>query len=252
MILKTIQDLSKFNSTNVDIVIKDFYRNRIWAEHTYLGEKYNGHRGLIDWGRDFIENTVIPTLQNYNEIRKTKKSGESSIYFWIHKDAPETVKEALRLLTYTGVIRKMDVGIRASRSQLGTRYEVKFGCVLSMFNNPNVESKDLYEGLSVNKYVEFGKSHSAYGGILELTNAIDDDISFRASVKVMLQKSIRVLSLLTAWQMERLEASGIKTIDDLYSKTESDLFEKIDGVGPARARIIKNAVSAELLEYLSG
>lgn len=252
MILKTIQDLSKFNSTQIDIVIKDFYRNRIWAEHTYLGEKYNGHRGLIDWGRDFIENTVIPTLQNYNEIRKSKKTGESSIYFWIHKDAPETVKEALRLLTYTGVIRKMDVGIRASRSQLGTRYEVKFGCVLAMFNNPNAESKELHTSLSINKYVEFGKSHSAYGSILELTNAIDDDASFRQSVKAMLEKSIRVLSLLTSWQMERLEASGIKTINDLYCKTESDLFERIDGVGPARARIIKNAVSAELLEYLSG
>ena len=252
MILKTLQDLQKLNSTNVDSTIKDFYRNRIWAEHTYLGEKYNGHRGLIDWGRDFIEKTVIPTLLSYNDIRKTKQTGESSIYFWIHKDAPETVKEALRLLTYTGVIRKMDVGIRASRSQLGTRYEVKFGCVLSLFNNPNIESKNLYQGLSVNKYIEFGKSHPSYGSILELTSAIDNDAEFRVSVKAMLGKSIRVLSLLTLWQIERLEAAGIATIDDLYSKTEADLFGKIDGVGPVRARIIKNAVSAELLEYLSG
>ncbi len=151
MILKTVQDLDKFNSSSVDIVIKDFYRNRIWSEHTYLGEKYKGHKALIDWGRDFIENTVIPALQNYNEIRKSKTTLESSIYFWIHKDAPETVKEALRLLTYTGVIRKIDAGIRASRSHLGSRYEVKFGCILSMFNNPNTESKELYEGLSINK-----------------------------------------------------------------------------------------------------
>jgi hypothetical protein len=252
MILKTLQDLQKINSTNVDLTIKDFYRNKIWAEHTYLGEKYNGHRGLIDWGRDFIEKTVIPTLLSYNEIRKSKQAGESSIYFWIHKDAPETVKESLRLLTYTGVIRKMDVGIRASRSQLGTRYEVKFGCVLSLFNNPNTESRNLYEGLSINKYIEFGKSNPAYGSILELTSAIDNDLEFRTSVQTMLSKSIRVLLLLTPWQIERLEASGIKTIDDLYSKTEADLFGQIDGVGPARARLIKNAVSAELLEYLSG
>lgn len=252
MILKTLQDLPKFNSTNVDQVIKDFYRNKIWAEHTYLGDKYNGHKGLIDWGRDFIEKTVIPLLQNYNEIRKVKRSGESSIYFWIHKDAPETVKEALRLLTYTGVIRKVDAGIRATRSELGSRYEVKFGCVLSLFSNPHVESKELYEALSIKKYVEFGKNHSAYGPILELTSAIDNDQNFRESVKVMLVKSIRVLSLLTPWQIDRLEESGITTIEDLYSKSEEDLFGKIYGVGPARARAIKNAVAAELLEYLSG
>ena len=252
MILKTVQDLDKFNSSSVDIVIKDFYRNRIWSEHTYLGEKYKGHKALIDWGRDFIENPVIPALQNYNEIRKSKTTLESSIYFWIHKDAPETVKEALRLLTYTGVIRKIDAGIRASRSHLGSRYEVKFGCILSMFNNPNTESKELYEGLSINKYIEFGKSHSTYTNILELTNAIDDDNSFQLSVKAMLTKSIRELSLLTTWQIDKLEDHKILTIEDLYNKTESDLFESIDGVGPARARIIKNAVSAELLEYLSG
>lgn len=252
MILKTLQDLTKFNSTNVDQVIKDFYRNKIWAEHTFLGDKYNGHKGLIDWGRDFIEKTVIPGLQNYNDIRKAKSSGESSIYFWIHKDAPETIKEALRLLTYTGVIRKVDAGIRATRSALGTRYEVKFGCVLSLLSNPHTESKELYESLSIKKYVEFGKSHSAYGPILELTSAIDDDQAFRDSVKVMLAKSIRVLALLTQWQIQRLEESGIFTIEDLYSKSEEELFGEIDGVGPARARAIKNAVAAELLEYLSG
>jgi hypothetical protein len=252
MILKTLQDLSKFNTTNVDQVIKDFYRNKIWAEHTYLGEKYNGHKSLIDWGRDFIEKIVIPGLQNYNELRKAKRSSESSIYFWIHKDAPETVKEALRLLTYTGVIRKVDAGIRATRAELGTRYEVKFGCVLSLFSNPHTESKDFYEALSIKKYIEFGKSHSAYGPILELTSAIDNDQSFRKSVKAMLIKPIRVLSLLTSWQIGRLEESGIVTIEDLYSKSEEDLFGKIYGVGPARARIIKNAVAAELLEYLSG
>jgi len=252
MILKTIQDAGKINSTNVDQVVKDFYRTKIWAEHTFLGEKYSGHKGLIDWGRDFLERTVIPTLQVYNETRKSKGSSESSIYFWIHKDAPETVKEALRLLTYTGVIRKTDANIRATRAELGTRYEVKFGCVLSLFANPNSESRDFYQALSVKKYVEFGKSHPAYSGILELASAIDNDENFRLSVKEMLKKPISVLSMLTSWQIARLQESGVLTVDDLYNKTEADLIGEIYGVGPVRARIIKNAVSAELLEYLSG
>jgi hypothetical protein len=252
MILKTIQDVSKFNSSTVDKVLKDFYRNSVWSEHTYLGEKYNGHKGLVDWGRDFVEKTVIPTLQGYNDVRKAKRSNESSIYFWIHKDAPETVKEALRLLTYTGVIRKLDTSVRATRAELGARYEVKFGCVLSLFGNPHSESKELYEALSIKKYIEFGKSHAAYGNILELTSAIEDDSKFRAAVKAMLEQPINVLSLLTPWQIKTLEESGIKTVEDLYSKSEEDLFGRIYQVGPARARTIKNAVAAELLEYLSG
>ncbi|MDK3023550.1 hypothetical protein QO239_13185 [Cupriavidus taiwanensis] len=252
MILKTVQDLAKFNSSNVDQVLKDFYRNKIWSEHTSLGEKYKGHKNLIDWGRDFLEKNVIIALQSYNEARKHKGSEESSIYFWIHKDAPETVKEALRLLTYTGVIRKTDASIRATRSELGARYEVKYGCLLSLFANPHSESKDFYHSLSVKKYVEFGKSNSAYASITELSSAIEDDEKFVASVQSMMKRPISVLSMLSKWQIEKLQEAKIYTVEDLYNKTEDDLIEHIYGVGPARARIIKNAVSAELLEYLSG
>ena len=252
MLLKTLQDSPKFNSSNVDQVIKDFYRNKIWSEHTALGDKYKGHKALIDWGRDFLEKNVIPALQNQNESRRLKEGHESSIYFWIHKDAPETVKEALRLLTYTSVIRKTDASIRATRSELGARYEVKYGCVLSLFANPHNESKDFYSALGVRKYVEYGKSNSAYTGIVELTAAIEDEDKFTESVQQMLAAPISVLSMLTQWQLDKLNTAGIQTVGDLHQKTESDLIERIYGVGPARARIIKNAVSAELLEYLSG
>lgn len=252
MILKTIQDLPKFNSSNVDQMLKDFYRTKIWSEHTSLGEKYKGHKSLIDWGRDFLERTVIPTLQSYNDLRKQKRSDESSIYFWIHKDAPETVKEALRLLTYTGIIRKKDASIRASRSELGARYEVKYGCLLSLFANPHSESKEFYQTLSVKKYIELGKSNPAYSSISELTSAIEDDGKFVTSVQEMMARPISVLSLLSQWQIKKLQQAKIYSVEDLYRKTEADLIEHIYGVGPARARLIKNAVAAELLEYLSG
>ncbi|MDD2951111.1 MAG: hypothetical protein PHU29_10015, partial [Sulfuricurvum sp.] len=58
MLLRTLQNIAKFNTTNVNSEIKSFYRGQIWAEHTELGEKYKGHRGIIDWGRDFLEKTV--------------------------------------------------------------------------------------------------------------------------------------------------------------------------------------------------
>ncbi|MFZ6799035.1 hypothetical protein [Undibacterium sp. Di24W] len=254
MILKTVQDLlsQKFNTTSVEQVIKEFYRNKIWSEHTYLGDKYQGHKTLIDWGREFLEKTVIPNIQLLNERRQAKGASESSIYFWIHKDAPETVKEALRLLTYTGIIRKTDSGVRATRAELGTRYEVKYGCIISLYANPNKESKEFYKSLSLNKYPEFGKSHSSYSPILELVNTIENDVEFRRSVKEMMKRPIEVLAILSQWKIGQLKSANIHTIEDLYDRTESDLIEQIYGVGPAKARIIKNAVSAELLEYLSG
>jgi len=45
---------------------------------------------------------------------------------------------------------------------------------------------------------------------------------------------------------------GIQTIENLHSNNEESLIEKIYGVGQVRARIMKNAANAELLEYISG
>lgn len=251
MLLRTIQELSKLNTSNVNSVIKSFYRSQIWSEHTDLGEKYKGHRGVIDWGRNFLENSVIPRVEEYNKLRKEKGIDESTIYFWIHKDSPEAVKEALRLLTYTGIIRKVDSSVRATRAELGTRYEIKYGCMLSLDGNPHLESQDFYKNLSIKKFPEFGKNHIAYSGSEKLLKS-DDEQQYEESLRSLLKKSINVLVALTSWQKDRLKAAGINTIEDLHNNSEESLIEKIYGVGPARARTMKNAATAELLEYISG
>ena len=252
ILLKTIQDLDKVNTFSVNNLVKEFYRVKIWAEHTELGEKYKGHQQLIDWGRNFLENTVIPTIKKYNDTRKEKGIDESSIYFWIHKNCPEPVKESLRLLTYTGIINKLDSSIRATRSQLGARYEVKYGCILSLENNPHTESKNFYESLSVKKHPEFGKHHSSYSEVLDIELKLTEDDQFKKSLQAMLAKPIDVLGMLTEWQKGKLKSAGISTIEDLHTKTEEHLIENIYNVGPHRARLMKNAANAELLEYLSG
>jgi len=251
MLLRTIQELSKFNTNNVNAVIKSFYRDKIWSEHTDLGEKYRGHRGVIDWGRDFLEKSVIPRVEEYNKVRRDNGVGESTIYFWIHKDAPAAVKESLRLLTYTGIIRRVDGSIRATRAELGTRYEIKYGCMLSLESNPHGESQEFFQNLSIKKFPEFGKNYSAYSGSEKLLES-DDEQQYEESLRSLLQKPIDVLVALTAWQKERPKSSGILTIEDLHNKSEENLIEAIYGVGPARARIMKNASTAELLEYISG
>lgn len=57
---------------------------------------------------------------------------------------------------------------------------------------------------------------------------------------------------MTKWQKNKLKDAGINTIEELHNNTEESLMENIYGVGPARARIMKNAATAELLEYISG
>ncbi|OOF02013.1 hypothetical protein [Salinivibrio sp. MA607] len=251
MLLRTLQDLSKFNTSNVNAVIKSFYRNQIWIEHTELGDKYKGHQGVIDWGRKFLENSVIPRVVDYNNSRKEKGIDESTIYFWIHKDSPEAVKEALRLLTYTGIIRTVDTAVRATRAELGTRYEIKYGCMISLESSPHGESPEFYKNLSIKKFPEFGKNHASYSGS-DVLLEVNDELQYKESLRSLLEKPIDVLVLLTAWQKEKLKAAGIQTIENLHTNTEESLIEKIYGVGPARARLMKNAANAELLEYISG
>ncbi|MFD0751276.1 hypothetical protein ACFQZS_14090 [Mucilaginibacter calamicampi] len=252
MLLRTIQDLERFNTQSVNQLIKQFYRSQIWIEHTELGDKYKGHKQLIDWGRDFLENIAISAIEKYNTNRKDKNKEESTIYFWVHKDSPATVKEALRLLTYTGIIRKLDSGVRASRGELGTRYEVKYGCLIALQSSPNNESDDFFNTLSIKKFPEFGKNHSSYLTISNLKNTIEDINTFRESLSNMLQKPISVLKLLTSWQKSKLNHAKIFNLEQLYSCTETELIAKIYNVGPVRARLMKNAATAELLEYLSG
>ncbi|MFQ2858315.1 hypothetical protein ACK3YY_12950 [Aeromonas caviae] len=252
VLLKTIQDLDRVNTSAVNSLIKEFYRGKIWTEHTELGEKYKGHQEIIDWGRDFLEKSVIPAIEKYNSVRKDKGTDESTIYFWVHKNCPEPVKEALRLLSYTGIINKLDSSVRATRSELGSRYEVKYGCIISLEANPHNESKPFYQSLSTKKYPEFGKQHPAYSDIMGFSLVKFDDDQYKASLKSMLEKPIDVLELLTEWQKGKLKEAGIHTIEDLHSKSEENLIEAIYNVGPVRARLMKNAATAELLEYLSG
>jgi hypothetical protein len=72
-------------------VIKEFYKSDIWEEHFLLAAKYSRFSGFIEWGRDFIEDTVLSEIKQKNDayLQDDKKT---SCYFWIHKDSPERVK----------------------------------------------------------------------------------------------------------------------------------------------------------------
>ena len=252
ILIRTIQLCTKFNITTVESVIKEFYREKNWSEHTELGEKYKGHKILVDWGRKYLEDNIIPTIESYNKERESKNLNEATIYFWVHKDCPEIVKESIRLLSYTGITRKIDSGVRATRSELGTRYEIKYGCIISLARNPSSFSKTFLPKISLKKFPEYGRNHTAFKSIKDFNLTIANDASFLESIKKLLIRDINVLALLTHWQKSILRDAGISTIEELHTKTEDELISKIYGVGPVRSRAMKNAANAELLEYLSG
>jgi hypothetical protein len=121
-----------------------------------------------------------------------------------------------------------------------------------LLNTPATESKELFDSLSIKKFPEFGKNHNSYETVASIDNAIEGDSNYKESLQSLLKKPISVLGLLSNWQKEKLNEAGIQTLEDLHSKSEADLIEEIYQVGPVRARIMKNAATAELLEYISG
>lgn len=52
-------DLTTFKPKKFEETIRDFYRSDIWNEHTRLAEIYKGHKPLIEWGRSFIQESVL-------------------------------------------------------------------------------------------------------------------------------------------------------------------------------------------------
>ncbi|KYZ75553.1 hypothetical protein AXX12_12640 [Anaerosporomusa subterranea] len=246
-LLKTLILAPKLDSDSVNKVIREYYRTDIWSEHSKLAEKFVGHRAMIDWGRKFIEGEVLPDIQqkNVNNLSDDKKT---SCYFWIHRDAPQPVKEALRLLEYTGVVTEHASGIKATRSQIGTRYLVNLGTLMALEATPTSIAFIIASSLSIKKMTEYGENHKAYEPLLaEMPKFNEPDLS--DVLLAELEKPIDVLDL-TLWQREKILSLGLSTVGDILRAPESKLLEAYL-VGVKRARRIRNVALTAVYEYLS-
>lgn len=249
LLLKTISRAGRLKTNDVEKVLKEFYRNDIWAEHSGLTERYAGHRGLIDWGREFVEKTIIPDTRQKNATREIAGVMEATAFFWIHRDAPETVREALRLLTYTGIITLMDTWIAGTRSEIGSRYSVNLGCLAAVDGKPINYLLQLSKSLSIRRFSEYGANHSVFHSLENLVgNFKESDLS--EVLARQLAKPVDVLDI-TQYQMTGLKDIGLDTVGKALAAGEVD-FRKIDYVGQKRSRRIMNIVVASILEYLSG
>jgi hypothetical protein len=248
ILLKTVTRAEKLSGTQIDEIIREYYRSDVWSEHSNLAEKYSGHATLINWGRNFIEREVIPDLKNKNDQYLTAEKNTTA-YIWLHRDAPEVVKEALRVLAYTGIVIEHATGIKATRSEIGTRYQVNLGCLFAQESSPRVTAFQIATNLTPRRMAEFGSNHPAFKAITTI-NIIDSTINSSATLKLQLNKSIDVLDL-SLWTKSRLRELGLLTVGDVFNASEEKLKQAYY-VGNIRARRMRNTAVEAVIEYLSG
>lgn len=248
ILLKTVFSAATMSSSDVNSVIRSFYRNDVWAEHSTLSEKYRGHAPFIDWGRNFLEDVVFPDLKKKNDSY-LKMEQSSGSYIWIHREAPESVKEALRILCYTGVLTEHATGMKGSRSEIGTRYLCNLGCLFSLESNPATSSFAIAKALTPKRMSEFGANNPAYKSLTEQEARLGD-FEEVFDLAEQLLKSNTVLDI-TAWQRSTLNSLDLFTVGQVLDVSEDKLKEAFY-VGDKRARQMRNAALASVLEYLSG
>lgn len=247
-LLKTLTLAPKLDRESVNKVIREYYRTDIWSEHSGLAEKYPGHTALVDWGRKFIEQEVLPELQRKNE-RYLEEEKKTTSFFWLHRDAPQPVKESLRLLEYTGIVSEHASGIKATRSEIGKRYFVNLGCLMGLETTPTINSFKIAKEITPKRMNEYGANYPFFQSLLdEIPDFSEPD--YAEVLNVQLENSMDNLDL-TNWQKDRLRSLGLETIGDILRASETKLQEA-QHVGEKRARRIRNIALAAVYEYLSG
>jgi hypothetical protein len=243
VLLKTIRGNKPFHRSHIRESIQKHYRDEIWADHSDLAERYPGHRALIDWGRQFIESGVLPELYSRNH-----KFPETSLYLWIHRDAPPAVRHAMQLLCYSGILQEDAVGVRG-RKGVGTRYMVNLGCQLALSNDPIVYCTQVLSDLSVRRTLEYENDHSSYTPLNSF--ALGDIVhTGNAALRVRLRASSHLLDV-TQFQRKKFAELNLLTIGDVLDADESVLM-RAKQVGKIRARQMRNAALTAVMEYLSG
>jgi hypothetical protein len=248
ILLKTLSRAPRVSAQSTNEVIRSYYRSDIWAEHSLLPDKYAGHRLLIDWGRKFIENEVLPDLKRKNDAYLQAEKA-STCFFWIHRDAPQPIKEALKLLAYTGIVSEHASGIKATRGEVGTRYAVNVGCLFALESTPTTSALPIAQNLTPRRMSEYGANHSAYQSLLtEVPTFTEPNVG--DVLRKQLAKPIDVLDI-AHWQRQGLRKLGLATIGDVLNASEFKLME-ISYVGEKRSRRMRNAAMEAVYEYLSG
>ena len=249
ILLKILSKCKKMGSKEVTSALKDFFRSDIWSEHTLLGEKYPGHKRLVDWGRDFIENHVIPSIQEKNKKPRVRNRIQYVSHFWIQRDSNRLVKEAIRLLMYTGIVNKIDDAVRGTGSKIGIRYSINVGCITSLESDPIDFSNKISGKISKFRFSQFFQNFKYFSVLKNIDDITEPDL--KSMIDLQKLKDITELDI-TTWQKGKLRDIGILKIGDILKTTEEEIKSKIHYVADVRARRIYDSAISAVLEYLSG
>lgn len=233
----------------VNETIKNFYRNDIWTEHTKIADLYKNIKPIVNWGRNFIEDVVVPdTISKNNDWLSKEEDGRQTSFFCIHRDAPESVKKAMRLLEYSGIVILHTQGTKV-RKAVYDRYLLNVGIMASQESNPSELLVNIIPKLSVKLYTDYGMNSPKYPDLSGI-NGITDYQGGEEILHIILRKSVNELDL-TKFQKKLLIDAKIDTIEKVLSGSEADLM-KVPNVGEKRSRKIWNSAYNSVIEYVSG
>ncbi|MDO9140853.1 MAG: hypothetical protein Q7U38_11050 [Methylobacter sp.] len=248
ILLKTIGRSPSISSKEVNSTIREFYKNDIWEEHSLLSDKYPGFSQFINWGRTFLEETVIPEIKSKNDsyLQGDKKT---SRFFWVNRKAPKKITAALNLLCYTGIISLHSEAMKATRSEIGARYSVNIGCLLAQEVKPAATGFAIVKNIYIKRMTEYGAYHEAFESLASDLEDISDT-AINQALQLQLSKSVDFLDL-PLWLIDRLKSINLHNIKDVLDATE-ETIQKAYYVGEARSRYIKNEALSAVFEYMAG
>lgn len=241
------QNFKGLKTADVNKTITEFYRANIWEEHSKLANTYKGHKELIEWSRNFLENDVIPETLRKNIERKPQQSA----FFAIQRESSERVKNAIRILEYTGIIQLHTESTKV-KTNIYDRYQINLGVIIaSDQTNLSVDRcAELFNNLSIKLYTEFGQNSPSFTSLL--TNPLISeslDVS-NIAIESILNTSIDFLDI-TPKQKIYIKEIGIFKIKDILEKTSVELM-KARQIGPRRSSSIYECAYNAAIEYISG
>lgn len=245
-LLKSMSNLPKLGTNEVNQTIKNFYRVAILEEHSALSHKYSNLVDLINWGRKFLEDSLLPEMKKRNDDALTNDK-PTTCWFWISDKAPAAVHRAISLLEYSGLVQVVNVGYKASQGEIGTRYMVNYGCLMALEPSPTSVAMNVIRKLDIRRVVEFGANSAAYADIKDNLQAINQN-DITASLGQLLSQNLDVLGI--SWKMkQKLHEIGLTSIKDVLNSSEEQL-KRAYYVGNVRARYMKNVALNSVYEYL--
>lgn len=250
-LIKSINEIlmggSKFTTKRANEVVKEFYGTTIWSEHIKLSEMYSGHTDMINWARNFIENTVLPAIHKFNDNPDSKKT----IYFAISRKSPEVVKQAIKTLEYSGIISLHTEGTKY-RNEMYDRYELNLGVVVLSEKKVSIQQRgrEIVSNLSIKVFPDYGANSQSYNNYDKLIDVTNVEVNSDNILNAVTMRSVDVLEL-SSTMKDKLHSYGFNTIKDILTRSEDEL-RQIPYVGTIRSRKISNLVYNAILEYISG